>query len=108
LDEICVTNTNRQLPALAGHIGRPKGAAMAERLRLINPELVVHEELGFFTEATLERILTRGYDCIVDGIDDARLKALLVAACRDRSLTLLVAGGAGGKSNPSAVGVADL
>ncbi|NLT70301.1 MAG: tRNA threonylcarbamoyladenosine dehydratase [Verrucomicrobiaceae bacterium] len=108
LDEICVTNTNRQLPALVGHIGRPKVSAMAERLRLINPELVVHEEIGFFTEATLDRLLSRGYDCIVDGIDDARLKALLIASCRDRSLPLIVAGGAGGKSNPAAVRVADL
>jgi len=108
LDEICVTNTNRQLPALAGHIGRPKVTAMAERLRLINPELIVHEEIAFFTEATVDRLLARDYDCIVDGIDDARLKALLIASCRDRSLALIVAGGAGGKSNPAAVRVADL
>jgi tRNA A37 threonylcarbamoyladenosine dehydratase len=108
LDEICVTNTNRQLPALAGHIGRPKVLAMAERLRLINPELVVHEEIAFFTGATVNRLLSRGYDCVVDGIDDARLKALLIASCRDRSLPLIIAGGAGGKSNPAAVRVADL
>jgi tRNA threonylcarbamoyladenosine dehydratase len=108
LDEICVTNINRQLPALAGHIGRLKVSAMAERLRLINPELAVHEEIAFFTEATAERLLSRSYDCVVDGIDDARLKALLIASCRDRSLPLIVSGGAGGKSNPAAVRVADL
>lgn len=108
LDEICVTNTNRQLPALAGHIGRSKVLAMAERLRLINPELVVHEEIAYFTEGTVDRLLSRSYDCVVDGIDDARLKALLIASCRDRSLPLIIAGGAGGKSNPAAVRVADL
>jgi len=108
LDEICVTNTNRQLPALTGHIGRPKVLAMAERLRLINPELVVHEEFAFFTAASVDRLLARRYDCIIDGIDDARLKALLIASCRDRALPLIVAGGAGGKSNPAAVRVADL
>lgn len=108
LDEICVTNINRQVPALTGQLGRLKVAAMAERLRLINPELVVHEEVTFFTEATAERLLSPRYDCLVDGIDDARLKALLIASCRDRSLPLIVAGGAGGKSNPAAVRVADL
>ena len=108
LDEICVTNTNRQLPALVGHFGRTKVSAMAERLRLVNPEIIVHEEIAFFTEATVDRLLSLGYDCIVDGIDDARLKALLIASCRDRSLALIVAGGAGGKCNPAAVRVADL
>lgn len=108
LDEICVTNMNRQLPALDGHIGRPKVSAMAERMRLINPDIVVHEEIAFFTEATVDRLLAPGYDCVIDSIDDARLKALLVASCRDRCLPLIVAGGAGGKQDPAAVRVSDL
>src|SRR5688572_29177387 len=37
LDDVCVTNVNRQLPALEGNIGRPKVVALAERVRLINP-----------------------------------------------------------------------
>jgi tRNA A37 threonylcarbamoyladenosine dehydratase len=108
LDEICVTNINRQLPALDGQIGRHKVSAMAERLRLINPEIIVHEEISFFTDATVDRLLSSRYDCIIDGIDDARLKAFLIASCRDRSLPLVVAGGAGGKQNPAAVSSADL
>ena len=30
LDDVCLTNVNRQLPALDGNIGRPKVAAIAE------------------------------------------------------------------------------
>jgi len=37
LDDVCLTNVNRQLPALDGNIGRPKVTALAERMRLINP-----------------------------------------------------------------------
>jgi tRNA A37 threonylcarbamoyladenosine dehydratase len=37
LDDVCVTNTNRQLPALEGNVGRSKVAVLAERVRLINP-----------------------------------------------------------------------
>ena len=37
MDDICVTNTNRQLPAMKGNIGRLKVEAMAERLQAINP-----------------------------------------------------------------------
>ncbi|MCQ7044164.1 ThiF family adenylyltransferase, partial [Escherichia coli] len=36
-DDICVSNTNRQLPAMAGQYGRNKVDAMAERCRAINP-----------------------------------------------------------------------
>ena len=108
LDEICVTNINRQLPAHDGQIGRHKVSAMAERMRLINPDIVVQEEIAFFTAATVERLLSPRYDCVVDVIDDARLKALLIASCRDRNLPLIVAGGAGGKQNPAAVSTADL
>lgn len=37
LDDVCITNVNRQLPALEGNLGRPKVEALAERMRLINP-----------------------------------------------------------------------
>ncbi|WP_295961182.1 ThiF family adenylyltransferase, partial [uncultured Xanthomonas sp.] len=38
-DDICVSNTNRQLPALAGQYGRNKAVAMAERCVAINPQI---------------------------------------------------------------------
>ena len=38
-DEVCVSNTNRQLHALEGGYGRPKVGAMADRLHAINPTL---------------------------------------------------------------------
>ena len=37
LDDVCVTNVNRQLPAIEGQIGRPKVHVLAERVRGINP-----------------------------------------------------------------------
>jgi tRNA A37 threonylcarbamoyladenosine dehydratase len=36
-DDLCLSNTNRQLPALAGNYGRNKAEAMAERCRAIHP-----------------------------------------------------------------------
>ena len=38
LDELCITNTNRQIHALEGSIGHSKSRAMAERIRAINPD----------------------------------------------------------------------
>ena len=107
-DEICVTNSNRQLPALTGNFGRLKITVLAERLRLIHSEVEIVEVPSFFTASNAASLLDAGYDVVVDGIDNATLKALLVASCRDRNLPLIVSGGAGGKRNPAAVRTDDL
>src|SRR5260221_13603441 len=51
LDDVCVTNVNRQLPALDGQIGRPKIEVLAERVRLIHPGCRVETVADFFTAA---------------------------------------------------------
>jgi len=108
LDEVCVTNVNRQLPAHDGNIGRFKVEAIGERLRAIHPDLVLHEVAAFLAPRNAGELLAPRFDCIVDAIDDVRVKAFLVAHCRDASRSLVVAGGAGGKRNPAAVRVDDL
>ncbi|NDA69284.1 MAG: tRNA cyclic N6-threonylcarbamoyladenosine(37) synthase TcdA, partial [Verrucomicrobia bacterium] len=69
LDEICVTNINRQIHALDGTIGRAKVEVMAERVRQINPECRVTAAGEFFTEANAERLLAPRFDGVVDAID---------------------------------------
>lgn len=108
LDDVCVTNVNRQLPALDGQIGRPKVTVLAERVRQINPECraeLVHE---FFTTASAERLLVPRYDFVVDAIDRMSHKALLIAGCRERGIPVLTIGGAGGRSDPTKVHVGDI
>ena len=38
MDDVCITNTNRQLPALAGTVGIPKVEVLARRVAEINPD----------------------------------------------------------------------
>src|SRR6187402_1119222 len=42
LDDVCISNVNRQLHAVTGTFGKSKVEVMAERVRLINPEVQVH------------------------------------------------------------------
>src|SRR5678815_2626390 len=51
LDEVCVSNVNRQLHALNADVGRAKVEVMAERVRGINPECAVSPRLEFFTDS---------------------------------------------------------
>ncbi|MGA4644898.1 tRNA threonylcarbamoyladenosine dehydratase [Limisphaera sp. 4302-co] len=107
-DEVCITNVNRQLPALTGHFGKPKVELLAERARLIQPEIRVRPWQKQYTPGTSAEILGAPYDAVVDAIDRPALKAHLVAACRARGLRVVCSGGAGGRTDPTAIRVADL
>lgn len=108
LDEVCINNTNRQLPALDGNVGRPKVEVLAERVRLIHPTCDVVADQRFFTAKTAESILGSGLDVVVDAIDTHRHKVLLIAECGRRDLRLVVAGGAGGRRDPTRIRTKDL
>src|SRR5512138_3639115 len=69
LDDICVSNVNRQIHALDGAIGQPKAEAMARRVRAINPECTVHPLHAFFTESNANEILQTRFDYVLDAID---------------------------------------
>lgn len=109
LDDVCVTNVNRQLPALDGQIGRPKVAVLAERVRLINPECRVTTVTEFFTAATAGAMLGAAkFDCVVDAIDRVNNKALLIAEIVKRGLPCVTVGGAGGKRDATQIRAGDL
>lgn len=108
LDDICVTNTNRQLHALTTTYGLTKARAMATRVRDIHPGVEVREVEAFLTAGNAESILTRGFDCVLDAIDSVTNKSLLIARCLKLGLPVVSTGAAGGRRDPTAVRVADL
>lgn len=109
LDDVCVTNINRQLSALDGTIGRPKVEVLAERVREINPECHVTVRTEFFTETSADEILEAAkFGYVVDAIDSLKNKCLLVVKCVGKRIPLVVSGGAGGRSDPSQIKTDDL
>jgi tRNA A37 threonylcarbamoyladenosine dehydratase len=108
LDEVCVTNVNRQLPALEGTVGRTKVSVLAERVRLINPGCRVEAVEEFFTASSAERLLATKFDFVVDAIDAMSKKALLIAESTLRGLPCVTVGGAGGKRDATQVRAGDL
>jgi tRNA threonylcarbamoyladenosine dehydratase len=107
-DDLCVSNTNRQLPALEGQYGRIKVEAMAERVRAIHPGCTVEAVAEFLTAGSLERHLDGGFDLVVDACDSFRSKVEAIAWCRRRKQKLIVVGSAGGRTDPTMVRVRDL
>jgi tRNA A37 threonylcarbamoyladenosine dehydratase len=108
LDEVCVSNVNRQLHALNDTVGRTKVDVMADRTRLINPEIEVNAVPQFLTEENAAELLEGGFDHVVDAIDSVSNKCLLISLCRQKNVPLVTCGGAGGRRDPTAVRVSDL
>lgn len=108
MDDICVTNINRQLPALSGNIGKLKTEVMAERVKLINPECDVRIIDDFLSVENLAEYLVSDYDYVIDAIDNVRVKAALINFCKRRKIKVITIGGAGGQTDPSQIQIADI
>lgn len=107
-DRVCVTNTNRQLQAMKGMIGKPKATVLAERLRLINPQADVLPVMRFYDAETAATILAAEPDFVVDAIDNITAKCHLLATCKRLRIPVVSSTGASGRMDPTALQIADL
>jgi tRNA threonylcarbamoyladenosine dehydratase len=111
-DDVCITNSNRQLQALKGHVGKPKAWVLRDRLKLINPAATVEAKRAFYNDKRADELLTaadgKPYDYVVDCIDNLTAKAHLLATCRERNIPIMASMGAAGKIDPTRIRIADL
>ncbi|MCX8956866.1 tRNA cyclic N6-threonylcarbamoyladenosine(37) synthase TcdA [Erwinia psidii] len=108
MDDICVTNTNRQIHALKETIGQAKTEVMAQRILAINPECNVTCVDDFITAENTAELMSGSFTYVIDAIDSVRPKAALLAWCRRNKMPLITTGGAGGQIDPTQIQVADL
>lgn len=108
MDDICITNTNRQIHALQGSYGQLKTDAMAARMRLINPAITIETIPCFYSAAHPEPLFNACPDVVIDAIDSMRPKTHLVAECHKRGVPIVTCGGAGGRIDASRISIADL
>ncbi|HIP75572.1 MAG TPA: tRNA cyclic N6-threonylcarbamoyladenosine(37) synthase TcdA [Psychromonas hadalis] len=108
MDDICTTNTNRQVHTNSKTIGMQKVNAMAERCRLINPEIEIVVIDDFINKQKCFDYLSDDMDYIFDAIDTIHDKVALIAHCKRNKYPLLTSGGAGGQIDPTQIQVTDL
>jgi len=108
-DMVDCTNRNRQLPALRSTEGKLKTEVMQERLSDINPEIKLVILSEFIKDERIAEVLDLDkYDYVVDAIDSLSPKTFLIVETLKRNIPLVSAMGAGGKTDPSKVQVADI
>jgi tRNA A37 threonylcarbamoyladenosine dehydratase len=108
LDDICVTNINRQVHAISETVGKFKIDVMKDRILSIHPHCLVETKQCFFSPKNLESIFDRKYDFVIDACDDFTNKCHLIDYCRTNHFPLVVMGGAGGKIDPQQIRVTDM
>jgi tRNA threonylcarbamoyladenosine dehydratase len=135
LDDICISNTNRQLHATSSKVGQLKIHAMQRRLVDVNPDCNVSLIHDFVLSENVDAILdeccnivaaaragttspsatppsisnmTTTQLLVLDCMDGAAEKAALIAACTDRHVPIVTCGGAAGKRDPTRIVCDDL
>lgn len=107
-DEVCLTNTNRQIHAVTGNYGRSKVEVMTERVKAINPQAEVFAEKEFLTSENLEQILGANLSYVADAIDTVWSKVALIEYCVKNKIPIISSMGTGNKFNPVAFRIDDI
>ena len=107
-DKVVISNVNRQIFATHSTVGRYKVDAAEERLRDINPDVVITKHRVFFTPETAEQFDFSLYDYVVDAIDTVTGKIGLVLKAQEAGTPIICSMGAGNKLDPTAFEVTDI
>lgn len=108
LDDICVTNTNRQIHALQQTVGTAKVEAMSARIKSINPQCQVHCVEDFVSPENVAEMISKDFSYVIEATDSVKAKAAIIAHCKRNKIPVITVGGAGGQVDPTQIKVADL
>ena len=116
LDELCVTNINRQVHALGSTVGCSKASVLAMRIKDINPAISLNVHEDFLTQKNIASLIAPSCGYIIDAIDSAAVKAALIAyilregkqSCKQTRRRLVTVGSSGGKVDASMIEAGDL
>ncbi len=107
-DHVDVTNINRQIIALGSTVGKLKADVMKDRITDINPETRVISFSKKISTATIEELFIFDWDYVVDAIDDAQSKILLIGEAKNRNIPIISSMGTANHSDPGKLEIADI
>ena len=107
-DIVNPSNRNRQLPALLSNDGKAKASVMSDRLRDINPELILTVVTEYIKGDRIAEILDSEFDYVVDAIDTLSPKVFLIYHSIQKKLPIVSSMGAGGKFDTTRIRITDI
>lgn len=108
-DVVSPSDKNRQLLATDSNMGRVKVDVIEDRLKDINPEIIITKIAEYLTEENIPQMLG-GYklDFLVDAIDTLAPKLALIEYCVKGGIPHVSSMGAGAKYDATRVRLVDL
>lgn len=107
-DTVALTNLNRQIIATRDTVGRDKVDVAAERVKSIDPEIVVRTYKTCFLPETAGEFDFTQYDYVVDAIDTVAGKIALALAAQASGTPIIAALGTGNKLDPTKLEIGDI
>ena len=108
LDDICISNTNRQLHAVSTSVGEMKIDAMKRRMKEINPDCnvtLIHDFVSKENADEIWKIVEQSspiaVNACLDAIDGSDAKSAWIASCARRGVSVVTCGGSAGRTDPT-------
>ncbi len=108
LDDICISNTNRQIQALNSTVGQFKTEVLADRIKEINPEITLIVKTDYLFSENIATLISKDMSYVFDCIDSVKSKVALIAYCKRHKIKIFTTGGAGGQIDPQLIQISDL
>lgn len=108
MDEVCLSNSNRQIQALTSTVGQFKTDVLKQRCLDINPKLKINAITQFVTPETVENFFSEPFDGLVDATDSPKAKCAMALVCKQNKIPMVMVGASGGKNDPLQIVVDDL
>ncbi len=108
LDDIAVSNINRQIHALSSTIGESKTSVLGQRCTEINPDINIQIVEDFAVAENLTDIIPHQTNVIIDAVDAVAAKAAIVHFAKRIKKKVITIGGAGGQKDPLKIKKGDL
>ncbi|KAJ2553505.1 hypothetical protein EV175_002917, partial [Coemansia sp. RSA 1933] len=107
-DQVTLSSLNRHAAATRANVGIPKVSALKMNFAEIAPHAKVEARIALFSAENAPDLLAGNPDYVLDCIDNMDTKLDLLAYCNQNDIQVISAMGAGMKSDPSRVQIADI
>lgn len=107
-DVVQESNINRQLQALYSTVNQSKADLMSKRIVDINPQISLTVINQFLLPEDMASLITDDYDYVLDCIDSVTPKIHIIKTCKQKKIRFISSMGAGGKTDPSRIRIAEI
>ena len=107
-DVVSESNINRQIYALENTVGKYKVDVATERIKQINPDVIVKAFTTFYLPENSGEFDFQKYDYIIDAVDTVTAKIDLAVNASKANVPIISSMGTGNKLDPTMFEVADI